>query len=98
MAHVYGEVTKEAVPISEFIVEEDAKPLLEHSLRSPEASKNKDIPEKSEWTVGIKWLKGLSRENAKTFKGVFANQNIVCKLRDTKTLEFLQSELVPAEQ
>jgi len=93
----YGEVTKEAVPIIDFIVEDDGKPLLEHSLRSQDASENKDIPAKSEWAVGIKWLNGVSRETAKTFRGAFANQNIVCKLRDTKTLEFLQSELVPPE-
>lgn len=88
----YGEVTKEAVPICEFIVDEDGMPLLEHSLRAQNAAENQDSPEKSEWAVGVSWLKIFSREEAKTFKGAFANQNIVCKLRDTKTLEFLQGE------
>jgi hypothetical protein len=32
------------------------------------------------------------RERAKTFKGVFASQNIVCKMRDPKTLEYLRTE------
>lgn len=88
----YGKVSKEAVPIGEFIVEGDGKPLLEHSLCAQNAAENSNSPERSEWAVGVRWLKVFSREEAKTFKGVFANQNIVCKLRDTKTLEFLHSE------
>lgn len=88
----YGEVTKEAVPIKDFIVDTDGKPLLEHHLRSQNAAENQDSLEKCEWAVGVNWLKVFSREEAKTFRGVFANQNIVCKLRDTKTLEFLQGE------
>jgi len=91
----YGEVTKEAVPIGEFIVEEDGKPLLEHSLRAQNAAENQESPEKCEWAVGVNWHKVFPREEPKTFKGVFANQNIVCKLRDTKTLEYLQSEFFP---
>ena len=86
----FGEVTREAVPIGEFLVESDSKPLLEHDLRAPQASDNVDSPEKCEWAVGVKWLKVLGREQAKSYKGIFANQNIVCKLRDTKTLDFLQ--------
>ena len=56
----YGEVTKEAVPIGEFVVEEDSKPLLEDiPLRAPHATENLDSPEKSEWAVGVRWLKRL---------------------------------------
>jgi hypothetical protein len=88
----YGEVVKEATPISDFVVDKSGKPLLALALRAPKAAENKDSPEKSEWAVGVRWLKALPREQAKTFKGIFANQNIVCKLSDTKTLEFLMSE------
>lgn len=88
----YGEVTKDATPISDFVVDHLGKPLLELPLRAVRASENKDSAEKAEWTVGVRWLKEVPREQAKTFKGVFANQNIVCKLRDPKTLEFLRSE------
>lgn len=88
----YGEVTKEATPIGDFVVDQFGKPLLELPLRAPKAAENKDSPEKAEWVVGVRWLKEVPREQAKTFKGVFANQNIVCKLRDPKTLEFLRSE------
>jgi len=88
----YGEVTKEAVPVKDFIADSTGKPLLELSLQAPCADENKDSPELAEWAVGVKWVKAYSREEAKTFKGAFANQNIVCKLRDPKTLDFLRSE------
>lgn len=88
----YGEVTKEASPIGDFVVEELGKPLLELPLRAVRAAENKDSPDNAEWAVGVRWLKEVPREQAKTFKGIFANQNIVCKLRDPKTLEFLRSE------
>lgn len=87
----YGEITKEAVPIGDF-VDEQGKSVLELPLRAPRAAENKDSTERAEWAVGVKWVKHFPRDQAKTFKGVFANQNIVCKLRDPKTLEFLRSE------
>ena len=88
----YGEVTKEATPIAEFVVDSVGRPLLELPLRAPHVAENIDSPTLSDWAVGVKWLKAYPREQARTFKGVFANQNIVCKLRDAKTLEFLRSE------
>lgn len=88
----YGEITKEAAPIADFVVDRLGKPLLELPLRAPRAAENKDSPEASEWAVGVRWLQQFTREQAKTFKGIFANQNIVCKLRDPKTLEFLREE------
>jgi len=88
----YGEVTKEAVPISSFIVDELGKPVLELPLRAPRAAENKDSPALSEWAVGVKWLRTFTREQARTFKGAFANQNNVCKLRDPRTLEYLRAE------
>jgi len=87
----YGEVARAAVPITEFETE-DGKPLLEQPLQAPSAGANAGDPELSEWAIGIQWEKALDREEAKWFKGAFANQNIVCKLRDPKTLEFLQQE------
>ncbi len=88
----YGEVVKEAVPIADFTVDETGKRLLDVPLEAPHANENSDSPTLSEWAVAVKWLKAFPREEAKTFKGAFANQNIVCKLRDPKTLEFLHSE------
>ena len=88
----YGEVTREATPVKDFIVDSKGKPLLQLPLQAPRVDENKDSPELAEWAVGVKWLKTYSREEAKTFKGVFANQNIVCKLRDPGTIDFLRNE------
>jgi hypothetical protein len=86
----FGEVTKTAIPIKDFDVLGSS--LLSLPLKTPHAADHKDSSELSEWVLGIKWLKTYPREEAKTFTGVFANQNIVCKLRDPKTLEFLRTE------
>lgn len=88
----YGEVVKEAVPIADFTVEDTGSRLLDASLEAPHANENSDSQTLSEWAVGVKWLRVFPREEAKTFKGAFANQNIVCKLREPKTLEFLHTE------
>lgn len=88
----YGQVTRKAVPIADFIVTDEDKPLLELPLAAPKAAENSDNQDLSEWAVGVKWIRAFSREEAKTFKGIFANQNIVCKLRHRATLDFLISE------
>ena len=43
--------------------------------------------------IGVHWIKVFTKEQAKTFKGVFANQNIVCKLRHPETVAFLKRVL-----
>jgi hypothetical protein len=94
----YGEVTTEATPIRDYVVEGVGKRLLELPLQAPKAAENSESPDKSEWVVGVRWLKEFPRGDARTFKGVFANQNIVCKLRDGKTLDFLRAEFGISEQ
>jgi len=88
----YGKVTEPAVMIKEFVVEEEGMPLRELELTAPNAWENSDNPDLSEWVVGVEWLKTFSQEEAKTFKGIFANQNIVCKLRHQATVDFLERE------
>jgi hypothetical protein len=61
-------------------------------LKQPGMSDNKDDPAISEWVVGVKWEKTFERDEAKRFPGIFANQNIVCLLRDTATADFLRKE------
>jgi hypothetical protein len=84
----YGQITKEAVPVEDFVVEPLRKPILDLPLKAPKAG-DRSGTDRSEWAVGVNWIKTVGREEAKTFKGVFANQNIVCKLRDQATVEFL---------
>jgi hypothetical protein len=87
----YGEVLAEAVPITEFIVEADGKSLLEH-VTAPLAHRHKDDLEMCEWAVRVNWIKAFSREEAKTFTGIFTSRHIACKLRDPETLQFLEQQ------
>ena len=87
----FGEVTKTATPIVDFVVERTGKRLLDLPLRAPLVNEHGDSPSMGEWVIGVNWLRTYPREQAQTFEGVFANQNIVCKLRDPRTLEFVRS-------
>lgn len=85
----YGVVTQTAQPIhvlrlSDGRVLSDALNQSTYNAQRPE--------EKWEWAVGIQWLKHVPLTEAKTFKGVFANQNIVCKLSDAATVRFVRRE------
>ncbi len=51
-----------------------------------------DDPEKRAYVVGVDWKRTYDRANAKTYAGIFANQNIACKIYDEKTVDFLLSE------
>lgn len=89
----YGEVIQEALPLMQYISENfNGKTIQDLQLRAPQMDKNMVDPVNSEWVVRVRWIKTFTRENAKRFTGIFANQNIVCKLRDKPTLEYLQKE------
>ena len=87
-------MTTPAVPIAEFRAA-DGETLLCKPLKAQHASENSDDPKLSEWAVGVKWEKTVPKEQAKTFQGVFANPNIVCKLRHPETVEFVRREFLP---
>ena len=91
----YGEVTKERTLAADYIPEGHKKPLPELPLQPPVRAEHES--EKAEYAVGVHWLKAFPVEEAKKFPGVFANQNVVCKLRNPATLEFLQREFKTAE-
>jgi hypothetical protein len=42
--------------------------------------------------VAVDWIRSFPLTEAKWSQGLFANQNIVCKLRDLKTLDFLKHD------
>lgn len=86
----YGLVTSEKVPASEFITADGL--LFDQPLDQPGIKKNAADPSLAENVVGIDWQKTFEPSEAKWFKGAFANQNIVCKLRDQATVDFLIQE------
>jgi hypothetical protein len=85
-----GSVTQEAVMAKDFEVH--GKCLFDLPLAQPGIRKNADNPDLSEWVVGIEWSRAYPRNQARTFSGAFANPNIVCKLRDERTFDFLKRE------
>ncbi len=86
----FGKVTQPAMLASDF--EATGQKLSALDLRQPKIIARTDDPDLAEWAVGIEWLKTFSRDEAKWFNGGFANQNIVCKLRDQGTVDFLKKE------
>ena len=88
----FGEVTKAAVMIRDFVTDANV-PLLSAGLKAEHPNENSEDEELSEWVVGVRWIKAIPKNQAKTFAGVFANQNVVCKLRHEQTLKFVQTEL-----
>jgi hypothetical protein len=88
----FGTVTQPAMMVRDFAPDGSDKKLLDLPLKQPMLSENKDDPTLSEWVVGVKWEKAFERDEAKRFQGIFANQNIVCLLRDAPTVDFLRKE------
>ena len=89
-------MTKERSLAAEFIPTGAARPLPSLQLESPVRA-NPPLDGKEEYAVGVRWIDSVTREEAKRFAGVFANQNVVCKLRDPATLKFLQREFKTPE-
>ncbi len=85
----YGIVTQTKCLAKDFEVEE--RPLFDLELKGPNIKHDSDDVELAEYVVGIDWQKTYSLIEAKKFPGAFANQNIVCKLRDPATIEFLKT-------
>lgn len=72
--------------------EVNGTPLFELPLVQPNLAHDKDDPDIAEYVVGVERLKTVPIDEAKTFTGAFANPNVVCKLRDPATIEFLKRE------
>jgi|SRR2546426_1199206 len=86
----FGKVNQTAVMAKDFAV--NGKNLLAMTLKQPNLAHDKDDVELAEYVVGVEWKKTFPIAEAKRFRGAFANQNIVCKLRDIATIEFLKNE------
>lgn len=86
----YGVVNSSKVPASAFLTNDGL--LFEQDLIQPQIKHDADNPIIAEYVVGIDWITTFDFANAKWFKGAFANQNVVCKLRDPATVDFLVSE------
>lgn len=86
----YGIVTSPKAPASQF--ETPTGPLFEQPLDGPAIKLRSDDPDLAEYVVGVEWKRTFDADDARTFRGVFANQNVVCRLRDPATVDFLTQE------
>jgi hypothetical protein len=88
----YGIVEEEAVLVKKYKYEDK---LMVDDLPEDHPWKQEKDPSKDEWLVRTNWLKTRDKNdendknNAEWFKGAFASRNVVCKLRDHNTFQFL---------
>lgn len=87
-----GTVTAPAVGVRKFDVEVDGVPtsiLDAPGLKAPNMGWDADDPEQCEYLARVEWIDVRPREDAVWEKGMFANQNVVAKLRQPFTLQRL---------
>ena len=80
-----------AVGVSDFEVELNGAtvPILEARLQAANMGEDADDPEESEYLARVRWIDTRPREKGVWEKGMFANQNVVAKLRQPFTLQRL---------
>ena len=83
----YGRVTSTKMPAGDFELESGDR--LIDRLPARYLTEFPDDPDRQAYVVGIDWVKTFDRQQAKTFSGIFANQNIVCKIYHQETVDFL---------
>jgi hypothetical protein len=93
-AHGYvgvGQVTAQAVGVNHFDVEIDGATMniLQAPLEATNMGWDSEDPELCEYLVRVEWIDTRPREKAVWEKGMFANQNVVAKLRQPFTLQRL---------
>jgi hypothetical protein len=101
-AHGYvgvGRVTAEAVPVTEFEVEVDGARvnILDAPLAAGNMGEDADDPEKCEYLAAVEWIDARPRGQAFWETGMYANQNVVTKLRDQATLKLLEEHFDAGE-
>ncbi|MBX7135833.1 MAG: hypothetical protein K1X67_24460 [Fimbriimonadaceae bacterium] len=88
----YGIVRESSVPAGDFTV--DGQALFDLPLAEPKLKHDAGDPELQEYAVGVDWKHTYSLAEAKWADGLFANQNIVCRLTHPATIEFLKQNFL----
>ena len=84
----YGVVTTERHPADEFVLPGGL--ALTKVLPKPYLTDASSDPDRRAYAIGVDWKKTFDRNSAKTFQGIFANQNTACKLYSPETVDFLK--------
>lgn len=87
----FGKVTTTKMRARDFTLS-DGTPLLEKLPNRPYLTESEDDPDKASYVIGVDWKTTYDRQHARTFPGIFANQNVVCKIYDQETADFLRRE------
>lgn len=86
----YGLITSEKVAASDFKLPDGG--LLVDALPRDYLTENAGDPDNCAYAVGVDWQKTVTTDDARTFSGIFSNQNVVCKIRHQETVEFLKEQ------
>lgn len=94
-----GTVTESSAPVREFTVMSDGQevPILDAPLRGRDAL-SRDDPDDSEHCsrlVRVDWDATVAPEQGVWEPGLFANQMVVCRLRDEHTIRAVEDRLLP---
>lgn len=86
-----GTVEGVSTPADEFTVDVAGQKtsIADAPLTCPKFLEGSDDPDNIEHFVPVKWIKTRTKEEAYREKGLFSNQNTVCKLRNRFTLDKL---------
>jgi hypothetical protein len=86
-----GCVREKAQPVKDFMVDLNGTsvPILQAPLEAPNMGENAENLDLCEYLVRVEWLTTLPVEQAIWEKGMFANQNTVCRLSNKFTLDRL---------
>lgn len=86
----FGLISQERQHINDYKVETGE--LLKDVCDTYYLTEYIDDPEKACYVVGVDWKQTFPVNEAKFFSGIFANQNVVCGIYQTATVDFLEQE------
>ena len=86
----YGLITSEKLAATDFTLA-DGRQLVE-VLPKSYLTENSGDPDNCAYVVGVDWKKTVPVNDARTFSGIFSNQNVVCKIRHQETVDFLKEQ------
>lgn len=92
----YGIVTSEKTAASDFVLEDGTS--LVDAVPKTYLTDHADDPDLCAYVVGVDWQKTVAVDDARTFSGIFSNQNVVCKIRHQETVDFLKEQFDVREE
>jgi hypothetical protein len=86
----FGLITSEKVAATDYVLP-DGQSLID-ALPRAYLTENAGDPDNCAYVVGVDWQKTVPVNDARTFSGIFSNQNVVCKIRHEETVDFLKKQ------